>query len=274
MKTITNFKSFFLIAILLSLIDAPNAQTQESYFFEYRFVNKSSPIPTVIKEYHEWNNGHQLTLFTEINSTEQFTITERDERGLPTGFSADLSNRLEDDLFPAYRNTEENYIVRTVVDPAGVFTQPETEILFEDLYEFDWNLTGEQKYIDSLLCLRATTEFRCLEFEVWYSPDIPISSGPFILHGLPGLIVKASYYDGDNVFKLEHFGKLDKPRLNMKMVGFDLLNFEELPNHCDLKEGYERYVSIIKAKFGGPDCTNCDKIINSISWGECFDECD
>ncbi len=41
-------------------------------------------------------------------------------------------------------------------------------------------------------CHKATTEYRGRKYTAWYTTDIPISSGPYIFEGLPGLILAIS----------------------------------------------------------------------------------
>ncbi len=266
-------KKINIFAIISCFLILSNLGAQENYFFQYSQINYSSPTKSVTTEYHEWIDGEQFTLFTETNRESSSKI-EREEEDGQIHYQLYTTPKLEDPQFPAYRNPANNYTIRTVVDPDGFLTQTETTVIKEEMYSFDWVITGEQKYIDSLLCFQAITEFRCQEFEVWYSPDIPINSGPFILHGLPGLIIEAAYYDGNRVFKLEYFGKLEQPLLSMEKLGFGQLNYDELPDHCDLSENYEDYLRILRAQMGDPDCTNCPSRLTGITWGECFDDCE
>ena len=54
-----------------------------------------------------------------------------------------------------------------------------------------WTLTDDTLTVSSYLCQQATATFRGVEWRVWYTEEIPSSAGPWRLHGLPGLIVKA-----------------------------------------------------------------------------------
>lgn len=83
-----------------------------------------------------------------------------------------------------------------------------TEYLFEDKIlknrfaveekqpEMKWELPGEQKKIGIYNCEKATTVFRGRTYEVWYTADIPKSSGPWKFSGLPGLILSVKDLDG------------------------------------------------------------------------------
>jgi len=71
--------------------------------------------------------------------------------------------------------------------------------LVEDNYpDFNWNITSETKNIAGYPCIKATTSYRGRTWVAWFTPQIPISFGPWKLFGLPGLIVEA--YDTDNKY--------------------------------------------------------------------------
>jgi|SRR5690625_114946 len=62
----------------------------------------------------------------------------------------------------------------------------------------DWNITDENKEIGEYIAIKAEVTFRGRDYEAWFTPEIPISAGPWKLHGLPGLILEAK--DNANTF--------------------------------------------------------------------------
>ena len=56
--------------------------------------------------------------------------------------------------------------------------------------DLKWELTDDEKTIDGLKCYKAFSENYPM-LTVWYTKEIPVSNGPSIYHGLPGLIVLA-----------------------------------------------------------------------------------
>jgi GLPGLI family protein len=54
----------------------------------------------------------------------------------------------------------------------------------------------EHRRFGQFICQKASGQFRGRTYEVWFAPDLPISSGPFKLGGLPGLILEAKSTDG------------------------------------------------------------------------------
>lgn len=61
--------------------------------------------------------------------------------------------------------------------------------VYEKQPEMKWELLEDEKKINDYNCKKATTTFRGRSYEVWYTPDIPISVGPWKFSGLPGLIL-------------------------------------------------------------------------------------
>jgi len=61
----------------------------------------------------------------------------------------------------------------------------------ESLEDIGWNLTTETKLFDKINTQKASATFKGREWEVWFAPDIPFETGPWKLHGLPGLIIEA-----------------------------------------------------------------------------------
>jgi GLPGLI family protein len=62
-------------------------------------------------------------------------------------------------------------------------------------------LPGADTLILSYPCRKAVCRFRGREWTAWYTPEIPRSEGPWKLHGLPGLILKAADSRGHYTFE-------------------------------------------------------------------------
>lgn len=62
-------------------------------------------------------------------------------------------------------------------------------------WKIDKNLS---KKINGYNCNKAYVSFRGRDYEAWFTPEIPISFGPFKFKGLPGLILSISSIDGNS----------------------------------------------------------------------------
>jgi hypothetical protein len=70
-------------------------------------------------------------------------------------------------------------------------------------------------------CIKATTTFRGRNYEVWFTPFIPIRQGPWKFNGLLGLILKAA--DTEGYFEWTATG-IEKPKnKNLCIINFDII---------------------------------------------------
>lgn len=77
----------------------------------------------------------------------------------------------------------------------------------ESVPEFNWAIAeeapGNSAVILGYNCRKATCSFRGRNYIAWFTPDIPVSNGPWKFSGLPGLIVKiqddANHYNWELV---------------------------------------------------------------------------
>lgn len=79
-----------------------------------------------------------------------------------------------------------------------------------DIPYLKWSVSEETKVILGYNCQKATTQIDNRTWEVWFTLDIPVSDGPWLLTGLPGLILEA--YDSGNIF---HFKAIELKQQNV-----------------------------------------------------------
>ena len=69
-------------------------------------------------------------------------------------------------------------------------------LITTDIPETAWKITGQQKMILDYPCMEATTEDTAgIVTTVWFSPGIPVQSGPARFSNLPGLVLEANVND-------------------------------------------------------------------------------
>lgn len=106
----------------------------------------------------------------------------------------------------------------------------------EDFYNYtepldgmSWELTDSVADILGYSCQMAECDYHGRRWTAWFTTEIPVSEGPWKLHGLPGLILKAIEADGvyeftatglekyDNdiepVYQKERYEKIDRKEL-------------------------------------------------------------
>jgi GLPGLI family protein len=73
--------------------------------------------------------------------------------------------------------------------------------------DFIWTIGTDSDTLSGYPCIKATTRYAGRNYEAWFTSEIPISDGPYVFRGLPGLIIKLNDTRNHYVFILEQFGK-------------------------------------------------------------------
>jgi GLPGLI family protein len=95
-----------------------------------------------------------------------------------------------------YKNSESEIIIHNfgtkefkVIDRPGAHNAV-TYCYLDPVVQPKWKLEEDTLTILNQLCQRATTTFKGRDYTAWFAPDIPISLGPWLFTGLPGLILR------------------------------------------------------------------------------------
>lgn len=62
-----------------------------------------------------------------------------------------------------------------------------------------WKMTGDQKMVGDYICQKATFSDSTENIVVWFTPMIPVSTGPDDFFGLPGLILHVDINQGERL---------------------------------------------------------------------------
>jgi len=84
------------------------------------------------------------------------------------------------------------------------------EYQYEEPARADWQIKEDTMTISGYKCQKATTRVSGRNYEVWFTPEIPILDGPFKFFGLPGLVVQAVDEKNFFKFKLKGLKEIDK----------------------------------------------------------------
>ena len=101
---------------------------------------------------------------------------------------------LNKDMFKAISELEREAVFKNY--PTGKVTNHTRHSLCNWIYEEEWEkpiweITDSTSNIKGYKCLLAMTNYRGRRWYAWFTPEIPISAGPWKLCGLPGLILEA-----------------------------------------------------------------------------------
>ena len=123
-------------------------------------------------------------------------IIEIHNRGVGCGIDARGLAGIEVYKYPSGTKPYSELTVRLFV-----YSAVNTFIYQDELHPQSWTLASEYKEILGYSCQKATTTFRGRSYTAWVATAIPISNGPWLLGGAPGLILEAYDTKGEYVFE-------------------------------------------------------------------------
>jgi len=68
----------------------------------------------------------------------------------------------------------------------------DTPVFYNKKLSFNWKILNDTKKINNILLQKAEMEYLGKSWVAWYDPNNPVTDGPFIFCGLPGLIYNIS----------------------------------------------------------------------------------
>ena len=201
-------------------------------------------------------NGKERLATLVFNKKESIYVSQKDSLDLLMNTSPTLNDSriMYTGGLPATAAGSQVY-TNTIKDSVwSSFLRDGLQYVAEKKHQFKWNLSNETKKIGSFLCYKATTTFRGRHYIAWYSPDIPLSFGPWKLQGLPGLILEA-YDEGQDINYF--FKSIEYPTTNPTPIKFTKPNngspikwysMKEYIAFCEahLQKMYERMLMVDK----------------------------
>ena len=191
--------------VLILLFFVSNAQDQETFsgLVKYNIVTKvdikiegdasqfADMLPKEMKSSKELLFNSKASLYRKSETSSEMNSMMH---------SSDAHN------IQIHMEEPEN-IVFTDLEKKTTIEQKEfmTRIFLIDgtLPDQSWKLTGNQKMILDYPCQEAILEGEDGVVRAWFTPVIPVSAGPSVYSGLPGLILEINLKNGDQVILAE-----------------------------------------------------------------------
>lgn len=102
-----------------------------------------------------------------------------------------------------------NYPEGKITTRDRIFVDP--YIYEEDTDVFNWQLTGVEDEYKGYKTIEATARYGGRQWIARFTPEIPVSEGPYKFHGLPGLIVQIRDSERNFAIVMESIEKPTKP---------------------------------------------------------------
>ncbi len=200
---------FMMCFISLALSGQEILGNYVNFRAEYKFLFKKD---STIMGYHSdmmhldvCNSGHSLFYSKNsqyrdslmnallIEGVDTYSIMEN-VRNIPRGENWILDKKIAQQSFT---------LSKTFID--NIFN------VSEKLSIPNWEIEQDTLTINGHLCQKATACIGGRTWHAWFSPEIPVNDGPWLLWGLPGLILKGEEANGYFKFECTDYGKFDNP---------------------------------------------------------------
>jgi GLPGLI family protein len=204
-------KIFLLIILTSSVTFCQDFQGKASYMSKInvdtqwmdnpRFASRRGYMEEMLKKNTEKN------YVLEFSSTESF-YSEKDKIDVGEAGSFNwMATYIGDNIGKLYKNLQEKVTINET-EMMGKFF-----LITDPIEDMKWQITGETKKIGQYSCYKATYEkeiqervfsfgsesqnqnnvkTKTVEVAAWFTPEIPVSTGPSWYQGLPGLILEVS----------------------------------------------------------------------------------
>lgn len=205
--------SFWLIAIFIPLsviarkkIEHPLAEIMVSYTYHETFVRGSDGVSERDYEFLLLANTEQSKFYPPISeyldSLDSTPTGKAQYEQMLSAVMPEVVRTGNYSLVPSkkghvyvFKNRKESVI--SVYDFIGL---TEFGYYTEPLAEMQWEVGDSTKIILGYDCIMAHANYHGRQWTVWFTPEIPLSEGPWKLCGLPGLILEASESSGQHSF--------------------------------------------------------------------------
>lgn len=197
----------FLLTTISSNAQVPDKIIARAYF-SYEHMLDTTAKDKVYQEDMLLALGRNASVFTSLSKINQTRSLEK--QALEQTANASASG----DFFPVikysasrYTTSNEYYRFR---NENKIFVKENLirDYLYEeDFTEIDWQITPDTASFKGIQCQKATARFRGRQWIAWFTTSLPFQSGPWLLGGLPGLIIEA--HDSKNQIAY-HFKGFEK----------------------------------------------------------------
>lgn len=206
--------TFFVIVLIFKNVYSQNKTFK--YDFEYK-PNTLKDSVILEKTVLDIKDGHLSIFRTETEKRSDSLIAV-------TGFGLGRKMKFEDQFY-VKKYLHENEVFKSI---QTIFR----EIFFVKIDEkLNWQILSEKDKISNLNVQKATVNYGGRSWTAWFANEIPIQDGPYIFHGLPGLIVKISDNQNNFIFNLTEIKDLNN-QIYYRKKGSEI-TWEQFEKFCE-----------------------------------------
>ena len=210
-----------------------------SFIYDVRYKVRSQESEKPISETMVLDIENSNSIFRQSIDKKTDSLAQINENVL---FNMGVENQ-----FYVKKNGSDNYVIKLITYLQNNYTLPISEIL-------NWKILSDQKLIGKYKCQNAEVNYGGRKWTAWFSTELRFNDGPYIFHGLPGLIISIEDEKKDYVFNLIEVKKLGELfDVRSKTKNIDWEQYEKLAKSyyndpMDLNSQLGKYFSLTDVK--------------------------
>ncbi len=186
-------KNIFLVLFLASTASLSAQFNQGEILYESKLnVHKNLPpeMEAMKDRIPEYRTSNHILLFNQEVSMYSNKPREQKEENNEFRRRRRRGNQENDKVFHSISTGE-------MIESKDFFGKK--FLIKGDKKTYKWQFTGKSKQVGDYLCQQAVHKDSTSNIEVWFTPMIPVATGPEDFSGLPGLILHVDIDDGTRV---------------------------------------------------------------------------
>ncbi len=191
-------KLTILLALFFSI--AGVAQKAEGEVTYLEKINMHNQIPDgpqkemILSLIPEFQETKSTLLFSQNESLYQPVAADNDQEIDQSEGDMQVKIKMEQPDEKVYMDLKNSQTVQQKDLMGKIF------LIKDSIYADKWKITGEQKEVASMQCMRAEMLSDSSKVVAWFTSEIPVSAGPLGIGGLPGLILYLKIDEDMEVF--------------------------------------------------------------------------
>ncbi|MBC7410265.1 MAG: GLPGLI family protein [Arcicella sp.] len=209
MKNLKLLRCVFLFMMIFNIESIFSQSINDKAFLLCKYTETSIPDSNNRQQFNYdvmgLEIGKKVSRFYSISNDE--TIKKIEEQAKQTG-SIDFRNLST----PKNKRGKERVIFKNYTSKQLISTENLGMFSYtvqEPIPVIDWKIQSDTIHILNYSCQKATCQFRGRNYEVWFTPEINVSEGPWKFTGLPGLILKVTESKGHFILECKGVEKVN-----------------------------------------------------------------
>lgn len=204
-------KKLFTLFILLTIYQLSQAQHTEGMIVYEDKINMHMNLPEdrpELKEYiPEFRTSKTILYFNSDKSF--YKNAPKEEETQENGGRVRMSFRAPENLLYTNFSTKETVEQKDFMGKKFLIRGAPTKMA--------WKITGKQQKVGDYVCMQATYSDSTRNIEAWFTPQVPVPTGPSTYSQLPGLVLMVNIDQGARVLLAQEIQLESQDEVNFEV---------------------------------------------------------